>query len=85
MAPNKSSSSSASLTDTWVEAWKFATDAHHGQTVPGGERPYLCHLGTAVFELLAAHAFSPIEDINLAVVCAALHDRAEDQGVSIGH
>ncbi|GLU34329.1 HD domain-containing protein [Trinickia caryophylli] len=70
------------LTDAWIEAWKFATDAHHGQTVPGCERPYLCHIGAVVIELLAAHAAAPIDDIHLAVVCAALHDCIEDQGVS---
>lgn len=82
MEPINFSSSTDILTDTWVQAWKFATDAHQGQTVPGSERPYLCHIGTVVVELLAAHAVSPIEDINLAVVCAALHDCVEDQGVS---
>jgi hypothetical protein len=34
---------SAMHTDTWVEAWKFATVAHQGQLVPGSDRPYLCH------------------------------------------
>lgn len=76
-------SASVMHTDSWVEAWKFATDAHQGQLVPGSDRPYLCHIGNVVIELLAAHAASPIEDVNLAVVCAALHDCVEDQGVSI--
>jgi (p)ppGpp synthase/HD superfamily hydrolase len=33
-------------------------------------------------ELLAAHSEFPIADVNLAVMCGALHDTQEDQGVS---
>lgn len=83
MEPLRSIAAPVICTDTWVDAWKFATDAHEGQLVPGGDRPYLCHIGNVVIELLAAHSASPIEDINLAVVCAALHDCVEDQDVSI--
>lgn len=68
--------------DVWRDAWKFAATAHHGQKMPGSDLPYLYHLGAVVMELLAAHSESPIADINLAVVCGALHDTEEDQGVS---
>ena len=33
-------------------------------------------------EVLAAHSELPIDDIDLAVMCAALHDCVEDQGIS---
>jgi GTP diphosphokinase / guanosine-3',5'-bis(diphosphate) 3'-diphosphatase len=50
--------------------------------VPGCDLPYLYHVGAVVIELLAAHAKLPIDNINLAVMCSALHDCMEDQGVS---
>ncbi len=68
--------------DAWVKAWKFAADAHREQKVKGSDLPYLFHVGAVMMELLAAHNELPIGDIDLAVICAALHDCVEDQGVS---
>lgn len=66
--------------DAWIKAWKFAADAHREQKVKGSDLPYLFHVGAVMMELLAAHNALPIEDIDLAVMCAALHDCMEDQG-----
>lgn len=72
----------ATQPDAWVKAWKFAATAHREQAVKGSDLPYLFHVGAVMMELLAAHNALPIEDIDLAVTCAALHDCVEDQGVS---
>ncbi|ARS57763.1 HD domain-containing protein [Ralstonia pseudosolanacearum] len=69
--------------DAWIKAWKFAADAHREQKVKGSDLPYIFHVGAVMMELLAAHNALPIEDIDLAVTCAALHDCMEDQGVPI--
>ena len=68
--------------DDWTDAWRFAAEHHHGQTLPGSELSYLTHLGSVVLELLAAHVVEPVPDIELAVPCAILHDCIEDQGVT---
>jgi (p)ppGpp synthase/HD superfamily hydrolase len=66
--------------EVWRPAWIFAADAHSKQTVPGREANYLAHLGEVVLELISAHFISPLDDLNLAVQCAILHDTIEDQG-----
>jgi (p)ppGpp synthase/HD superfamily hydrolase len=60
-------------------AWIFAAEAHSKQTVPGREANYVGHLGEVVLELISAHFISPLNDLNLAVQCAILHDTIEDQ------
>lgn len=68
--------------DAWLEAWRFAAEAHQGQCWPGTELPYLTHLGMVAMELLQAHALQPVGDLDLALRCAILHDVVEDQGLS---
>lgn len=68
--------------DAWLPAWIFAAEAHAQQTMPGSKRPYLQHLGHVTMEVLQAHAHQAVPDLNLALMCAALHDAIEDQGVS---
>jgi guanosine-3',5'-bis(diphosphate) 3'-pyrophosphohydrolase len=70
-------------TDVWIDAWTFASHVHQDQKVPGSDLPYLTHLGKVTIELLAAHAQLPLEDINLGVVCAILHDCVEDQAIQV--
>lgn len=81
MHPNNSALDPHLYPDSWIDAWRFAANVHQGQKVPGSDLPYVYHLGAVVMELLAAHAESPINDINLAVVCGALHDTVEDHGI----
>lgn len=73
---------SLSGTDAWLSAWIFAAETHAKQTMPGSERPYLQHLGHVAMEILVAHQYQALPDLNLAMMCAVLHDSIEDQGVS---
>lgn len=59
--------------DLYLDALNFAAQAHHGQTIPGGEVPYVVHLCQVTMEVTA----SPNCD-NLSLVCALLHDTLED-------
>lgn len=68
--------------DTWLDAWRFAAEAHREQLWPGTDLPYLTHLGMVAMELLQAHALHPVGDLRLAHCCAILHDVVEDQGLS---
>jgi GTP diphosphokinase / guanosine-3',5'-bis(diphosphate) 3'-diphosphatase len=77
------STSNPPQTDIWIDAWSFASQAHREQKVSGSDLPYLTHLGKVTLELLAAHAQLPLEDINLGVVCAILHDCVEDQSIQV--
>ncbi len=63
--------------DRYVAALWFAAARHHGQTVPGTERPYLVHVTSVAAEVIAALPGSGL-DADLAVVCALLHDTLED-------
>jgi (p)ppGpp synthase/HD superfamily hydrolase len=51
-----------------------------------GERGinYLAHLGDVTMEIFSAHLEDPLDDLDLAVQCAILHDTIEDQNVSHG-
>ena len=62
----------------YSKAYRFAAEAHQGQTVPGTELPYLMHVSLVSMEILAALAIETERDGNLAVQCALLHDVIED-------
>ncbi|MEY4582700.1 MAG: hypothetical protein RL701_7403 [Pseudomonadota bacterium] len=72
----------SSLQEAWLSAWRFAARVHHGQTVPGRDLPYLVHLGAVGMEVLVAHQSAPIEQPELAVQCALLHDTLEDTQIA---
>ena len=67
---------------SWLDAWRFAAEAHNSQRMPDSDLPYLHHLGRVAFIVSGAHLSEPIADINLAMICAILHDCIEDQGVA---
>ena len=69
------------LKPSWLDAWRFAAEAHNTQKVPDADLPYLHHLGRVAFVVLEANQSDPIPDIDLAVICAILHDCVEDQNV----
>lgn len=74
--------------DAWLDAWRFAADAHQGQRVPGSELPYLVHVGAVVMEIASAIARrakldAPVSQPDLAIQCALLHDVVEDTPVSV--
>lgn len=68
--------------DTAQKAWHLATKMHDGQkyggSLPGEQIDYLNHIGGVVFEILAASQAESDMDIDLAVLCAILHDTLED-------
>ncbi len=69
--------------DVYTKAWNFATDAHQGQKVPGTEQPYINHLGNVAMEVMRAIAVTPtVQQPDLAVQCALLHDTIEDTAVT---
>lgn len=64
--------------DKYVEAWNYASHIHNGQKVPGSDIPYLNHLGLVAMEAATAIANENIQNPNILVVCALLHDSIED-------
>ena len=62
------------------EAWFFAANAHKHQKYPRGDLPYLTHIGQVMMEIMAV---SPtLENPELALLCAILHDTLEDTAVT---
>ena len=65
--------------DKYINAWNFAAYAHQGQKVPGTEIPYINHVGNVAMEVMTAVAISTnVENPDLSVQCALLHDVIED-------
>jgi GTP diphosphokinase / guanosine-3',5'-bis(diphosphate) 3'-diphosphatase len=65
--------------EKYVKAWNFASVAHQGQLVPGTKNPYINHIGLVVMEALATVSNSEnIDNPNLLIQCALLHDTIED-------
>ena len=74
---------------TWSQelvdrTWRFAAQAHQGQTLPGTDLPYAVHPALVCMEVMAALRAEPgaERDEDLAVQCALLHDVVEDTAVS---
>ena len=69
--------------DRYIEAYRFAAQAHQGQIMTGSHFPYLWHISVVSMEVMAAVGREPDCDADLAVVCAVLHDVVEDTTVTI--
>jgi (p)ppGpp synthase/HD superfamily hydrolase len=70
--------------DRYLKAWNFASRAHLEQRVPGTRFPYINHVGSVAMEIVAAIARDrTVEDPDLAVQCALLHDVIEDTATSV--
>lgn len=72
--------------DTWLAAWRFASDAHQGQLVPGSQLPYVVHVGAVAMEVASAIALrattgDAVARPDLAISSALLHDVVEDTAV----
>jgi (p)ppGpp synthase/HD superfamily hydrolase len=68
--------------ERYLEAVRFAAEAHREQTVPGTDGlPYLLHVVTVGMEVLASLHAEPSSRGDLAVACALLHDMIEDTDV----
>jgi (p)ppGpp synthase/HD superfamily hydrolase len=68
--------------DNIQKAWKIATQLHEGQKY-GGEKEnedidYIHHIGSVVFEIMNALPHEAELNVDLAVLCAILHDTIED-------
>jgi (p)ppGpp synthase/HD superfamily hydrolase len=64
--------------DRYVVALHLAATKHASQKVPGTELPYLVHVVSVTSEVIAALAVTAVDDPDLAVACALLHDTIED-------
>ena len=66
--------------ETLTKAWFFASRVHKEQKYPGEQLPYLTHLGNVMLEVVGvAHT---LENVELALCCAILHDTIEDTEVT---
>jgi len=68
--------------DKYLEAWNFASAIHNRQKIPGSDIPYINHLGLVAMEATATIVNSNINNPNLLVLCALLHDSIEDTSTS---
>lgn len=65
--------------DLFIKAWNFACFVHKDQKMPGSDVPYTNHIGSVVMEIVSALSRgSRVENPDLAVQCAILHDSIED-------
>jgi (p)ppGpp synthase/HD superfamily hydrolase len=64
--------------DTYIHAYRFAAQAHHGKTLKGCDLPYIVHVSLVSMELIAALCKEQVDNPDLAVCCALLHDVIED-------
>lgn len=68
--------------DEIQRAWQLASKLHAGQKYGGaseGEQvEYINHIGSVAFEIMNAISFGEVENSELAIKCAILHDSIED-------
>jgi (p)ppGpp synthase/HD superfamily hydrolase len=62
--------------DNITKAWFFASRVHKEQFYPGEKLPYLTHIGNVMMEVMGVA--SRLENAELAICCAILHDTIED-------
>ena len=71
--------------EIYVKAWNFASLAHQGQLVPGTNNPYINHIGLVAMEAAATVSNSEnIDNPDLLIQCALLHDTIEDTELEYG-
>jgi (p)ppGpp synthase/HD superfamily hydrolase len=69
--------------ELYLKAWNYASIAHNGQCLPGCDLPYITHIATVAMEVIAAITRDEgVENPDLAIQCALLHDVIEDTSVS---
>ncbi len=69
--------------DLVMRAWNFASLAHNSQKVPGSDLPYINHIGNVTMEVMCAIARTrEVDDPDLCVQCAILHDIIEDTRIT---
>ncbi len=68
--------------ELYIKAWNFSSEAHLAQTLIGSTVPYINHVGSVAMEVTAAISAVPVEDPDLSIQCALLHDTIEDTGAT---
>lgn len=69
--------------ELYLKAWNYASNAHNEQYLPGSDLPYINHIATVAMEVISAITRDKeVENPNLAVQCALLHDVIEDTPIS---
>jgi (p)ppGpp synthase/HD superfamily hydrolase len=69
--------------DVYTKAWNFASYAHKDQNMPGSDLPYITHIGNVAMEVMSAIVQSNgVNDPDLSVQCALLHDVIEDTHIT---
>jgi (p)ppGpp synthase/HD superfamily hydrolase len=68
--------------DKYMDAMLFAATAHKDQKVPGRRYSYVVHLAGVAMEVIGANSVDEVEDPDLMVQCALLHDVLEDTEVT---
>jgi (p)ppGpp synthase/HD superfamily hydrolase len=69
--------------DQFIKAYNFAANAHEGLLLSGSSLPYLVHISLVCMEIMALQSVEPLDNPDLALKCAALHDVLEDTPVTL--
>jgi len=64
--------------DKFIKTYNFAAKAHGDQKLPGSDLPYMVHISLVCMEVMALQEVEPMDNPDLALQCAALHDVVED-------
>ena len=64
--------------EKYVRAYRFAAEAHRGQTIPESDHPYIVHPTLVSMEIISVLSIEPGWDGDLALQTALLHDVLED-------
>ena len=67
----------------YVDTMRFAAAAHNAQKEPGHDLPYLVHVVSVAAEVIAALPTTKLDNPDLAVTCALLHDTVEDTQITL--
>ena len=70
------------LQKTWHLVTKLHEDQKYGGQEEGEQVAYINHIGSVVFEVLAAINEAKVINADLAIKCAMLHDTIEDTEAS---
>lgn len=68
--------------DIYIKAWNYASKAHNGQLIPSSEIPYIHHIGLVAMEAMAVIANAGVDNPDLLIQCALLHDIIEDTEIT---
>ncbi|HPB82657.1 MAG TPA: HD domain-containing protein [Spirochaetota bacterium] len=66
--------------DIFADTFRYASEAHGDQKLPGSNISYVYHIALVAMEVCAAIQYGSVCDADLAVQCALLHDVMEDAG-----